>query len=107
MESSCERMNCKTQKKTQLLCKSRAFEHLRISYRDTTVHAGPGLCVLQAHRTARNDHLLLLLSRGPPRAVNAFTLCGFRAAEWHQDLQLDSLNTRDTTSLCTSICAQL
>lgn len=42
MESSCERMNCKTQKKTQLLCKSRAFEHLRISYRDTTVHAAPG-----------------------------------------------------------------
>lgn len=35
------------------------------------MHAAPVLCVLQEHRTGRNDHLLLLLSRCPPRAVNA------------------------------------
>lgn len=60
-------------KKTQLLRKYKTFEHLQISYRDTTVHPGPVLCVLHKPRTARNDNGLLLLSRGPPRAVVALT----------------------------------
>lgn len=68
------------------------------------MHADPGL---QELRTARNDHLLLWLPRGPPRAVNALSTgsAGSLLLSGIETRSLDSLNNQNTTPVCFNLPA--